>query len=357
MTESSHRSGRRVRYTGTHPRRFVERYKELDPDRHPGMHAVVRARGGTPAGTHVAIMVPEVLAVLALRSGDIVADATLGHGGHALELWRRVAPAGRLIGFDVDQRELDRASARLRAAGVRLTVHRMHYAGLGSVLASDALDGYDAILADLGCSSMQLDDPARGFSYKHDGPLDMRMDDRLRTTAGDLIRELSQGELSAALRDLADEPDHERIAARIAFERARSVIASTRDLRRVVFAAKGITQEQWRERARRDQRTLHPAARTFQALRILVNDELRGLEQFLRVLPYCLRPGGRVAVLSFHRGEDERVAEAFRAGRRCGIYAAIAEAPLKAGAAERRSNPRSGSARLRWAQRDPSCSS
>jgi 16S rRNA (cytosine1402-N4)-methyltransferase len=198
---------------------------------------------------------------------------------------------------------------------------------------------------------MQIDDPSRGFSYKQDGPLDMRMDDRLKRTAADLLADLSLEKLTEGLFELADEPDAERIAKAIVSRRADERIERTRQLVKVVLAAKGLSPRDWRERRHEQPGELHPAARTFQALRILVNDEMAGLEQFLRIVPYCLRTGGRVAIISFHSGEDRRVESAFAEGLAAGVYSSIAKKPIRPAANEVAANPRSRSALLRWAVR------
>lgn len=356
---------RRPRYSGTHPRRFEERYKELDPHAHPEMQEHVLAQGRTPAGTHVPVLLEETMAALAPRRGEVALDCTVGFGGHAAELLLRTAPDGRLIGLDVDAAQLERTRQRLAEFGGRVALHRRHFGGIGDVLRQVGLDGCDIILADLGVSSMQIDDPARGFSYKQDGPLDMRMDDRLRLTAADVLAQATEGELAGALRNYADERDAERIAAAIIRERARRPIRTSRELVRVVLAAKGMTQQEWKEQARAGRAPsrggpggamggrapLHPAARTFQALRILVNDELNGLRQLLRAAPYCLRAGGRLAVISFHSGEHRLVEAALLEGVTAGLYQHVMTEPVRPGPAERRANPRSSSAQLRWAVR------
>jgi len=345
------RPRRRPRYPGTHPRRFEQRYKELDPQAYPGIHEHVRAQGRTPAGTHVAVLLAEVLDCLAPRPGEVAVDCTVGHGGHAWEILQRISPGGRLIGLDVDAEQLagtgrrlgwpvwrESDGAGLPAGGARL--HRSHFAGIAKVLAREGLAAADLILADLGVSSMQIDDPRRGFSYKYDGPLDMRMDDRLPHTAADLLASLSGAELSAALRALADEPAHERIARAIVQCRERMPIKTTRQLTRIVLSAMP-------EQARKQRKS---AARTFQALRMLVNDELGGLAQWLRVAPYCLRPGGRLAVITFHSGEQGCVEQALADGLRDGIFAAATTQPIRPAPHEIAENPRSRSARLYWAR-------
>ena len=353
---ASHR--RRPRYSGTHPKRFDQRYKELDPAAYPEMQEHVRSQGRTPAGTHVPVLIEEVLAVLKPAEGEIVADCTLGFGGHAERFLERIGAAGRLVGLDLDGEQLERTGKRFgmsrgdeedAAGSKRISLHHSHFAGLPKVLNQEQLDGCNVIFADLGVSSMQIDDPARGFSYKHDGPLDMRMDLRRPRTAADLLESMSVAELAKALQDLADEPDAERIAECIVRRRERNLITRTKQLVDVVFQAKQLSHRAWRQRPAEQRNQLHPAALTFQALRMLVNEETTGLEQFLRIVPHCLRPAGRVGVISFHSGEDRRVKHAFRDGLRAGVYSSISEEPIQATPAEIASNPRSRPAKFRWA--------
>ncbi len=349
--ESPQPHRRRRRYSGTHPKHFQDRYKELAPDKYPDLQEHVRSQGRTPAGTHVPIMIEEVLAALRPQAGQIVADCTLGYGGHAAEFVKRIGPTGRLIGFDVDAAQLERTRARLAELRVPMALHHSNYAGIGKVMAAEGLAGYDIIFADLGVSSMQIDDPSRGFGYKHDGPLDMRMDSRLRTSAADLVNSLPEEELSGHLRMLADEPDCRRIAAAIVRQRIGRPITRTFELVDLVLAVKGMTRRQWSQRPAEQRRDLHPAARVFQALRILVNDELGSLRQLLRVAPYCLAAGGRIGILTFHSGEERLVEEAFAAGLRDGVYAEIAKEAVSASGREVMANPRARPARLRWARK------
>jgi len=291
-----------------------------------------------------------------------VADCTIGYGGHALEFVQRIRPTGRLIGLDVDSAQIERTAARLAALPrpvdrlesavdrAQVSLHRSHFAGLGKFLSREGLDGYDIIFADLGVSSMQIDDPSRGFSYKYDGPLDMRMDVRLPRTAADLLAQLPVAELSACLNDLADEPNAERIARCIVRHRTVKPVARTQQLVNMVFETKGLSRRDWRNRPADQRGQLHPAARTFQALRVLVNDEMAGLAQFLRVVPHCLRPGGRIGIISFHSGEDRQVQHAFRDGLESGAYATIVESPIRPSSREIAANPRSRSAIFRWAE-------
>ncbi|MCU0915750.1 MAG: 16S rRNA (cytosine(1402)-N(4))-methyltransferase RsmH [Planctomycetes bacterium] len=342
---------RRPRYQGTHPKSYAQKYKEHHLAAYPEIEAHLRAKGITPAGTHVPILVEEVMACLAPRPGEVVVDGTVGYGGHALEFIQRISPGGKLIGLDVDAAELERTRQRLGAAGVHVNLYRSNFAGLAKILRQERLDGFDIIFADLGVSSMQIDNPQRGMSYKHDGPLDMRMDDRLQETGADLLHRLSEQDLAQALRVLADEPDHEKISHLIVARRAVEPITRTAQLIRLVFEAKGLNPKTWRQQ-QRDARShaLHPAARTFQALRILVNDELGALRELLRVAPYCLRSGGRIGIISFHSGEDRLVKQSFRDGLRQGVYEAVAEDVIVPQREEVHANPRSASAKFRWAR-------
>ena len=339
---------RRPRYSGTHPRNYGQKYKEHNLDAYPEMEAHLRAKGNTPAGTHVPILVDEVMEFLRPAPGEVVMDCTVGYGGHASEFLKRIGPTGRLIAMDVDGVELERTGRRLSRGDVPVSLHRSNFAGIAKVLKQENLDGVDVIFADLGVSSMQIDNPERGMSYKHEGPLDMRMDDRLQRTGADLLRTLSEQELAKALWELADEPDHEKIARQIVTRRAKQPITQTSELVQAVLDAKGLTLETWR-RQREKLGSLHPAARTFQALRILVNDEFSALKAFLRAAPGCLRPGGRIGIISFHSGEDRLVKHAFRDGYRSGVYQATATEVIVPGSREIRENPRSASAKFRWA--------
>lgn len=354
---------RRPRYKGTHPRRFEEKYKELDPASFPELQDHVKAQGRTPAGTHVPVLLDEVLRVLDPKPGDVIADCTLGFGGHSSEFIRRIGTTGILVGLDVDAAQLERTRSRLNelshhanGKSHQIRLHRSHFAGLSKVLAKESIPACDTIFADLGVSSMQIDDPARGFSYKHDGPLDMRVDDRLVRTAADLLATLTTQELTETLHNLADEPDAGKIAELIVQRRATSRLTRTQQLVDIVFEAKRTTRKMWRNRPADQRGQLHPAARTFQTLRILVNDELSGLKQFLRAAPYCLRPGGRIGIICFHSKEDDFVQESFLAGLNSELFSSVASEPLRPAAAEIATNPRARSALFRWAIKTVDCS-
>ena len=330
---------RRVRYRGKNPRRFEDKYKEHGSD--PETIAKVIAGGKTPVGTHRPIMVAEILAVLAPQPGEIAVDCTLGYGGHAQEILAKILPGGRLLGLDADPVELPKTEARLRALGFDehvFTAHRSNFAGLPQVLATNGIGGADLILADLGVSSMQIDDPARGFSVKLDGPLDMRMNPQRGQPASTLLQKIKSEALVELLAANADEPRATQLASAL----AEKSFSSTRQLAEAIRAAL--------PRLGKEDSDL-TVRRVFQALRIAVNDEFSALENFLRNLPTCLKPGGRVAVLTFHSGEDRRVKKAFAAGHQNGIYSEISEDVLRPTPAEQHSNPRSAPAKLRWAIR------
>ncbi len=347
--EPPQKRARRPRYKGTHPRSYEEKYKEHNLQAYPEIEAHLLAKGVTPVGTHVPVLVQEVMECLKPQPGEIIIDCTVGYGGHALEFAKRIGPAGRLIALDVDNEELERTRKRLADAGVTASFHRSNFAGVAKVLQQEGIAGYDIIFADLGVSSMQIDNPARGMSYKHAGPLDLRMDDRLKRTGADLLNSLSEAELSKALLEFADEPDHDKIAHLIVTRRVAKPIAQTPQLVDLVFEAKSLTPRMWRSQPDK-YGSLHPAARTFQALRILVNDELGTLKELLRLAPHCLRPGGRIGIISFHSGEDRLVKKSFQEGFRAALYAATAREVITPQPEEMRANPRSSSAKLRWAQ-------
>lgn len=334
--ETPHR--RRPRYPGKNPRRFEEKYKERNPGEHAETVAKVLAAGKTPAGAHRPIMVAEILEILAPRSGEIAVDCTLGFGGHALEILARIGLGGRLIALDADPVELPKTEARLRALGFEnVSAHRTNFAALPKILAAENIAGADMILADLGVSSMQLDDPARGFSMKNDGPLDMRMNPERGLSAAELLQRITVEKLAKMLAENADEPHAREIAAALAARDFPTTGALARAIRQPLAGRRGEEVES-------------AVRRVFQALRIAVNGEFSALDAFLRNLPACLAPGGRAAVLTFHSGEDRRVKRAFESGLRDGVYRDIAREVIRPGAEERRANPRSASAKLRWAR-------
>ncbi len=336
---------RRPRYAGKNPRAFHEKYKELHPERYPEEVRKVVASGKTPAGMHLPIMVEEVLACLRPCPGEVAVDCTLGGGGHARALLERLLPGGRLIGLDIDPLELPRTESRLAAAGFgedAFVARHANFAGLPKVLAGEGLTSADVILADLGVSSMQFDNPDRGFSYKGVGPLDMRMNPQRGEPASRLIARSSETELAELLEENADEPHAALIAGLLKRQPLETTHALDRILRTGLTAAlPRLTKPDLKMSIRR----------TFQALRIAVNDEFPVLDALLRSLPQCLAPGGRVAMLTFHSGEDRRVKKAFQAGYREGLYSAVATEVIRSAKEETFSNRRASAAKLRWAVR------
>lgn len=335
--ETPHR--RRPRYSGKNPRRFDQKYKELAG--HPDTIASVIASGKTPAGTHVPIMVREVLEALAPREGELAVDCTLGFGGHARHVLQRIAPSGHLIGLDADPVELAKTELALRAEGWShevFTVRKSNFAGLHAALAAADRTGVDLILADLGVSSMQLDNPARGFTWKSAGPLDMRMNPARGISATQWLLKISPSALEVALLENADEP-HARL---LATELAGKNFVTTTEL------ASAIRQALPPRSIEPDDKAIR---RVFQAIRISVNEEFSALDALLRTLPACLNAAGRAAILTFHSGEDRRVKKAFQAGFREGVFDSIADEVIRPSISECRANPRATSAKLRWARK------
>jgi 16S rRNA (cytosine1402-N4)-methyltransferase len=341
MDDPPPRPPRRKRYAGKNPRRFEDKYKEHDPSRHSETVAKVLASGKTPAGMHLPIMVEECLGALELAPGQRGVDATLGYGGHAREILAKIAPGGFLIGLDVDPIEQPKTEARLKDAGFgagSFLARHSNYAGIRKVLDAQGIEAVDFVFADLGCSSMQFDDPSRGFSFKTAGPLGMRMNPERGVSAADWIAKVSPLKLATALGENADEPRAEEIADALAGKTLRRTSELAQLVARIPAVAR--LDEELRDLTLR---------RVFQAIRIAVNEEFSALDAFLRMLPSCLKPGGRTAILTFHSGEDRRVKKAFQSGEREGIYSSVSDGVVVASAEERRNNPRSTPAKLRWA--------
>ncbi len=340
MSDEPPRPPRRKRYSGKNPRRFEDKYKEHNPARYAETVAKVIASGKTPAGSHVPILVDECLVALGLRPGMTGVDCTLGYGGHAQRILETLSPGGKLIGLDQDPIELPKTEQRLRDAGHGLDCFeavRSNYAGLAKVLGEREIPAVDFVFADLGCSSMQFDDPSRGFSFKNPGPLDMRMNPNRGLSAADWLARISPEKLALALHTHSDEPRAESLAEAL----AGKTFGDTMDFATAIRAA---------IRADEDETDL-TVRRVFQAVRIAVNEEFVALDAFLRALPSCLKPGGRTAILTFHSGEDRRVKKAFQAALRDGYFSEISDGVITAGPDERRLNPRSAPAKLRWAVR------
>ena len=340
---------RRLRYSGKNPRRFEDKYKEHNPVRYANDVLKVIASGKTPAGTHRPILVDELLALLDPRPGESFVDATLGYGGHSLELLPRLVPGGRLLGLDIDPLELPKTEARLRSLGHGVDsfiVRQGNFAGLGRALLDLGWGPVDGVLADLGVSSMQLDDPARGFTFKTNGPLDLRLNPQRGISAATWLARVTPEKLTRTLWENADEPQADWLARELlAAARATPfthTVPLAETIRLLVARADGSLGQAEADTVVR---------RVFQALRIAVNEEFSALDGLLRSLPTALKPGGRVAILTFHSGEDRRVKQAFKEGFRVGLWRVIAAEVVRPSSEEVRSNPRAGSAKLRWAIR------
>lgn len=339
------RPPRRPRYAGRHPRHFDQKYKEHQPDKYADDVAKVIASGKTPAGSHRAIMMSEVLNALRPQPGEVVIDCTLGYGGHALELLQAIQPGGRLIGLDADPIELPKTQDRIRLRGFNeesFVAVRTNFAGLMRSINEHAPGGVDMLLADLGLSSMQIDDPARGFTFKESGPLDMRMNPQRGQSAADWLKSVDLETLTATLIDNADEPNAATISRYLVHTMATSPLQTTHQLSEAIRRAIGRVDNEVAAAS---------VQRVFQAIRIAVNDEFAVLDRLLKQIPNSVKPGGRIAILSFHSGEDRRVKLAFRRGLEAGTYIDVAPDVIRASYDEQRSNPRSSPAKLRWAVR------
>ncbi len=346
MDNEQSKPPRRVRYKGTHPKSFKEKYKELQPEKYAADIEKVMQKGNTPAGMHRSICVNEILEFLNIQPGQTGLDATLGYGGHSLEILKRLAPGGHLFATDVDPFELPRTRERLEALGYGpdvLFIRKMNFSGIEQIVFESGPLNF--VLADLGVSSMQIDNPERGFSLKVEGPLDLRLNPKSGNPASQLLKRISQPRLEELLIENADEPHAAIIAAAIKNEISKNTPVET------TTQLKSIIKEvlQFIPADERDETIKKTCQRCFQALRIIVNDEFGVLEKFLEKLPAALAPGGRVAILSFHSGEDRRVKKSFQQFFREGIYSEVAPDPIRPSVEEISSNPRARSAKLRWA--------
>lgn len=337
---------RRVRYKGTHPRKFSEKYKEHNPEKYADTIEKVIQKGSTPAGMHISIMVPEILEFLQIKPGQQGLDATLGYGGHTRKMLECLNGQGHMYGLDVDPIESAKTKERLAEAGFGediLTVKLMNFADIDKLL--EETDGFDFILADLGVSSMQIDNPERGFSYKVDGPLDLRLNPEKGISAAERLQKISKDELIGMLEENADEPYAEEIAEVVVNEiRKGNRIDTTRKLAELIEKALVYVPK-----AERKDAVKKSCARTFQALRIDVNNEFEVLDSFLEKLPSVLKPGGRVAILTFHSGEDRLVKKSFKWHKQLGDYSEIARDVVRPSKEECIRNSRAHSTKMRWA--------
>jgi len=348
MDNEEQKHQRRVRYKGTHPKTFKEKYKELQPEQYAETVAKLIERGSTPAGMHRSICVNEILEILQIAPGQTGLDATLGYGGHTLEMLKCLGSKGHLFAIDVDSVELPRTKERLERLGYGsdiLTIRQMNFSNVQQIVMESGLLNF--ILADLGVSSMQIDNPERGFTFKHEGPLDLRLDPQKGRSAAQRLKSISQDELEGMFIENADEPHAGIIAKAIVTEMRKGVVLSTTtQLQQIIKDTLSFLPKQ-----NRDFEIKKSCQRCFQAIRIDVNDEFEVLDEFLEKLPFALASGGRVAILSFHSGEDRLVKKSFQRFSREGIYREIAPDPIRPSQEECNANSRARSAKLRWAIR------
>ena len=339
---------RRVRYSGTHPRKFSEKYKELNPEKYQDTIERVISKGSTPAGMHISICVQEILTFLQIQPGMKGLDATLGYGGHSRKMLEALQGRGHLYALDVDPLEIVKTTKRLREAGFSeeiFTPISENFANIDRV--AEQYGPFDFLLADLGVSSMQIDNPERGFSYKQEGPLDLRLNPESGEPASQRLRKMSREEIEGMLIDNSDEPYAAEIARAIAGRnRKGQKIDTTTKLAELIGETLAFLPEKERKEA-----VKKSCARVFQALRIDVNSEFEVLEAFLTKLPSCMAPGGRIAILTFHSGEDRLVKRAFKEGKKAGIYSEVAEDVIRPSSEECAKNPRAKSTKMRWAVR------
>ena len=345
MEQQPHK--RRVRYKGTHPRTFEEKYKEHNPEKYADTIQKVISKGSTPAGMHISIMVQEILDFLQIQPGQKGLDATLGYGGHTRKMLEQLQGKGHMYALDVDPIEIVKTKERLEAAGYGteiLTIIQENFANIDQVAAEHG--PFDFVLADLGVSSMQIDNPSRGFSYKVEGPLDLRLNPQKGVSAAERLKELTQDELEGMLVENSDEPYAAEIASEVMKRlRCKKSIETTTQLKETIEAALSFLPDN-KEKKDIVKKTCQ---RTFQALRIDVNSEFEVLEAFLDKLPDALAPNGRVAVLTFHSGEDRMVKKAFKHWKKQGVFSEISEEVIRPSAEECRQNGRARSTKMRWA--------
>ena len=343
-TQTPHK--RRVRYKGKYPRKFEEKYKELNPEKYKDTIEHVISKGNTPAGMHISIMVNEILDFLKIQPGETGFDATLGYGGHTKAMMECLQGKGHMYATDVDPEESAKTRKRLAEQGFGediLTVKLQNFCTIDEI-AKEA-GGFDFILADLGVSSMQIDNPKRGFSFRADGPLDLRLNQEKGISAAERLDKISREELAGMLYENSDEPYCEEIAKAITDEiRKGNRVDTTTKLREIIEKTLDFLPEKEKKDTIRK-----TCQRVFQALRIDVNREFEVLYEFMEKLPDALKPGGRVAILTFHSGEDKLVKKALKAGYKEGIYSDYAKDVVRPSAQECAQNGRARSTKMRWA--------
>lgn len=345
MNEKEEKHVRRVRYKGTHPKKFSEKYKEQNPEKYADTIEKVISKGSTPAGMHISIMVQEILDFLQIKPGQKGLDATLGYGGHSTEMLKCLQGEGHLYALDVDPIEIVKTKERLALRGFGpeiLTVKQINFANIDEVAAEAGK--FDFILADLGVSSMQIDNPERGFTYKAEGPLDLRLNPEKGESAAERLESMDYEEIVGMLVENSDEPYAEEIAEEIMNQKRKGGIKTTTELRGTIERALAFLPAKEQKEA-----VKKACARTFQALRIDVNSEFEVLYSFLEKLPDVMAPGGRAAILTFHSGEDRLVKKAFKECYKAGIFSDYSKDVIRPSAEECSRNPRAKSTKMRWA--------
>lgn len=346
MEEQQHK--RRVRYKGTHPRTYQEKYKEHNPEKYKDTIEKVIRKGSTPAGMHISIMVKEILDFLQIKPGQKGLDATLGYGGHTRAMLEQLQGEGHLCSLDIDPIEMEKTRKRLLDAGYGeeiLSIVQKNFAYIDEV--AEEYGPFDFMMADLGVSSMQIDNPERGFTYKQEGPLDLRLNPQAGTSAAERLKEVTQDEFEGMMVENSDEPYAAEIAKTVMNHLRRGqAIETTVQLKEAIEEALSFLPEKERKDA-----VKKSCARVFQALRIDVNSEFEVLELFLEKLPDVLAPGGRVAILTFHSGEDRLVKKSFKRLKKAGIYREISEEVIRPSQEECNRNSRARSTKMRWAIR------
>ena len=339
---------RRVHYSGKYPKKFEEKYKELNPEKYKDTIEHVISKGNTPAGMHISIMVKEIIDFLDIKPGQTGFDATLGYGGHTRAMLEKLEGQGHMFATDVDPIESEKTKKRLAEAGFGediLTIKLQNFCTIDEI--AKEVGGFDFILADLGVSSMQIDNPERGFSFKVDGPLDLRLNPNAGISAAERLDNISREELSGMLYENSDEPYCEELAKAITDEiRKGNRIDTTTKLSHIIEQTLDFLPE-------KDKKDIikKTCQRTFQALRIDVNHEFEVLYEFMEKLPGALKPGGRAAILTFHSGEDKLVKKALKAGYKAGIYSDYSKDVIRPSAQECAQNGRARSTKMRWAVR------
>ena len=339
---------RRVHYKGKYPKKFEEKYKELQPEKYKDTIAHVIQKGNTPAGMHISIMVKEILDFLQIKPGQTGFHATLGYGGHTKAMLEQLQGQGHIHATDVDPVESAKTKKRLAEQGFgedMLTIHLQNFCTIDEI--AKEVGGFDFILADLGVSSMQIDNPDRGFTFKAEGPLDLRMNPEKGISAAERLRDISIEELTGMLIENSDEPYAEEIAEAITEKiRKGGKIETTTGLHQVIEETLAFIPEKERKEAVRKS-----SQRVFQALRIDVNNEFEVLYDFLDKLPGVLKPGGKVAILTFHSGEDRLVKKSFKQWKKEGLYSEIAKDVIRPSKEECFRNSRAKCTKMRWAIR------